>query len=146
MRQILCVLDFSESSRKVWEVAARIAIACTAHVIVIFPYRLIDYTHRGHITSLKLKLENEAKEKFLSLNDGLPDTQRVSHEFHAEIGFASDRISAHIRNNNVDMVIISQQHTTPSNEDKNFNLQHLLTNSKLPFVIVPEEVKAEASV
>lgn len=146
MRQILCVIDFSESAAKVWELAAKIAIACRAHLVVLFPYRLIDHSHRGDMTSLKLKLEKEAKEKFLSMKDQFPETKTVSYEFHAEIGFTSDRISAHIKANTIDMVIVGQQDTNPVNEIKNFNLHQLLTNSKLPFVIVPPEIKAEARV
>lgn len=146
MRQILCVIDFTESTGKVLEVAARIASACKAHLIVIFPYRLIDYGYQGNAASLKLKLESEAKEKFDNLRKKLPGMDKLSTEFQPEIGFISDRIKAHAAKDTIDMIIIGQDQTDSINETKGLNLQHLITHSKLPVVIVPVEVSAEANV
>ena len=146
MRQILCVIDFSESSKKVLELAARIAIACKAHLIVLFPYRLIGNDYEGSLASLKQKLEAEAKIKFDDLRSNVPDVNMLSFEFQPEIGFIADRIKAHINRekDSLDMVIVGQEQTTPNNDSKGINLQNLLTNSKLPFVIVPAEASTEA--
>jgi hypothetical protein len=148
MRQILCVIDFSESSQKILEVAARIAIAWKAHLMVLFPYRLIDYGYEGSLATLKMKLETEAREKFNSLKNKLPGAETLSFEFQPEIGFISDRIKAHVSKDKdiIDLVIVGQEQTSPNNDSKGFNLQNLLTNSKLPIVIVPAEVNAEANV
>lgn len=147
MRQILCVIDFSESSKKVLELAARFAVACKSHLTVLFPYRLIDHHHQGSLASLKQTLESEAREKFNTLRKTLPDESILSCEFQPEIGFISDRINAHVDRNKecIDMVIVGQEQTASSNDSKGFNLQNLLTNSRIPFVIVPTEVNAEAS-
>ena len=64
MKQMLCVIDGSESSRKVLEVAVKVANAFGAHLIVLFPYRLIPNGFGGDIPSLKAKIEKEAHEKF----------------------------------------------------------------------------------
>lgn len=148
MRQILCVIDFSDSSKKVLEVAARIAIACHAHLMVLFPYRLIDHGHQGSLASLKLRLETEAKEKFNDLKDKLPHAETLSFEFQPEIGFVSDRIKAHISRDKdyIDLVIVGQEQTTATSDSRGFNLHNLITNSGLPFVIVPAQVNTEASV
>ena len=145
MRQILCVIDFTDSGKKVLEVAARIAIACKAHLTVLFPYRLLDHSYQGSLASLKMKLETEAKEKFNSLRKNIPGADTISFDFQPEIGFASDRIKAHV-SDAIDMVIVGQQQTASINDSKGFNLQSLITDSRLPFVIVPSEVNAEASV
>ena len=148
MRQILCVIDLTDSSLKVLEVAARIAMACREHLIVLFPYRLIDYGYEGSLAALKLKLETEAKEKFSKLRTSLAATDGLSWEFQPEIGFMADRIKAHVtrENESIDMIIIGQEQTAAANDSKGFNLQHLITNSRLPFVIVPSEVTAVANV
>jgi len=146
MKQILCVIDFTESSGKVLEVAVRIAKACTARLIVLYPYRLLKNGYGGDIPSLKKKLETEAKENFDNLKRNLLDVENLSCEFEPEIGFIADRIDAYVRKNNVEMVIIGQHQTAGTNDLKSFNLQSLITNAKLPFVVVPAEVKAEASV
>jgi len=148
MRQILCVIDFTESSKKVFDVAAKIAIACKAHLTVLFPYRLIDHGYEGDLGSLKHKLETDATEKFNNLRNSLPNGDAFSYEFQPEIGFTADRIKAHVNKDkqSIDMVIVGQEQTDSNNDSKGFNLQNLITNSQLPFVIVPAEVNAEASV
>ena len=143
MKKILCVVDFAESTGKVLEVATRIAKAYDAHLIVLFPYRLIDYGYRGDIPSLKTKLEREAKEKFFDLKNKIPAMQEVSCEFQAEIGFISDRVSAHVRRNDLDMVIIGQQQNNLGTDSKGYNLHELISSSKLPFVVVPSEVRSK---
>jgi nucleotide-binding universal stress UspA family protein len=146
MKQILCVIDFSESAGRVWEVAAGIACACGAHLTVLFPYRLIDYNYHGDVPSLKKKLETEAKAKFISLKKSDPFTENIPCEFHAEIGFLADRVSAYVKKNNIDMVVIGQEHTSTGVDLKTFNLQDLIAASRLPFVIVPSKVSMEATV
>jgi nucleotide-binding universal stress UspA family protein len=143
MRRILCVIDFSESAAKVWDVAARIAAGCGADLIVLFPYRLIDYGHPGDPRSLKLKLEEEARQRFITLMEGTMGAKAIACEFHPEIGFVADRVSAHLKKSNIDMVVIGQQ---PAVEPKGFSVQSIISASRLPFVIVPTEVKAEVKV
>ncbi|MEX2232278.1 MAG: universal stress protein, partial [Cyclobacteriaceae bacterium] len=141
MSEILCVIDFTESSGTVLEVGARIAYACKAHLIVLFPYRLIDYGYRGDMGSLKFKLEAEAREKFHDLQKSIPTMETPTCEFHPEIGFIADRINSYVRKNKIDMVIVGQEQTVNTKDVKEFNLQHLIADSKVPFVIVPAEAK-----
>src|SRR5690606_15896070 len=135
----------SESAVKVLEVASRIAKAYAAHLIVLFPYRLITNGFEGDIPSLKRKLETEAKEKYEALKKTVAD-EPVSSEFVSEIGFVADRIAAHVNRKNIDMVVIGQQQTASNTDPRSFDLQKLIAASKLPFVIVPAEVNANASV
>lgn len=128
------------------EVAARIAIACKAHLIILFPYRLIDYGYQGDMAALKVKLESEARDKFNALRKNLPAADTLSCEFQPEIGFVSDRIKAHLNRESIDMIIVGQEQTIATNDIKGLNLQSLVSNSRLPVVIVPTEVDAEASV
>ena len=143
MRQILCVVDFTESAGSVLEVAALITKACGARLIVLFPYRLIINGFQGDIPSLKSKLETEAKEKFAQLKKNF--LHDVSCEFVSEIGFTADRIEAHAKGKHISMVVIGQQQTIATNDIKTFNLQKLIANSRLPFLIVPAEVSVEAN-
>jgi hypothetical protein len=143
MRPILCVIDLSESAVQVLEVAARMAYAYKSHLTILFPYRLIDNGYRGEISKLKAKLEQEAKEKFVSLKQQVSLLDHVSHEFQPEIGFPADRISSFIRRNKVVSVVISQRQANLMNEVSHVTLETLITNSKLPFMIVPEEIDVE---
>jgi hypothetical protein len=143
MRPILCVIDLTDKSVQVLEVAARMAYAYKSHLTVLFPYRLIDYGYKGEISKLKLKLEQEAKDKFQSLASHIHLLDQISYEFQPEIGFPADRISSFIRRNKIDSIVISQRQANLMNEVNNMTLQNLITNSKLPFTIVPEEIDVE---
>jgi hypothetical protein len=143
MRPILCVIDLSQSSVQVLEVAARMACAYRSHLIILFPYRLIDNSYNGEIFKLKAKLEQDAREKFLSFKKQVVVLDQVPHEFQPEIGFPADRINSFVRRSRIDSVVISQRQANLMNELNPAALQSLITNSKLPFMIVPEEVDVE---
>src|SRR5690349_15298176 len=141
MKEILCVVDFSGATGKVLEVAARIASACNAHLIVVYPYRLLlDPTHEGDMMSLKRKIEAQAREKFQFLRSTLEVLKDVSVDFQPEIGFLADRIHAYTRKKNIDMIIIGQPQAGSETDIRNLNFQDLISNSQLPFVIVPAEI------
>lgn len=143
MRPILCVVDLSEKSSQVLEVAARMAHAYRSHLTVLFPYRLIDRGYNVDVAKLKVKLEQEAREKFLEIKSHVPLLDQVQHEFQPEIGFPADRINSFVKRNKVDSVVISQRQAALMNEVNHSVLQSLITNSRLPFTIVPEEVDVE---
>lgn len=143
MRPILCVIDLSEMSTQVIEVAARMAYAYKTVLTILYPYRLIQEGYHGEILKLKLKLEQEAKEKFAALTKRIPLLSNVVYDFQPEIGFPYDRINAYVKRNKVEAVIISQRQANTINEINPSALQTLITSSKLPFTIVPEEIDAE---
>lgn len=143
MRPILCVIDLTQASVQVLEVAARMAYAYKSHLTILFPYRLIDNGYRGEISKLKSNLEQEAKENFSSLKDQVSLLDQLSFEFQPEIGFPADRINSFVRRNKIDSVVISQRQANLMNEVNHMALQNLITNSKLPFTIVPEDIDVE---
>lgn len=143
MRPILCVIDLTESSVKVLEVAARMAYAYKDHLTILFPYRLIDYGYKGDMAKLKAKLEQEARENFSLLKNQIVSMDQLLYEFQPEIGFPADRINSYVKRNKLDMIVISQRQANAINELNGMGLQNLITNSKLPFTIVPEETDAE---
>jgi nucleotide-binding universal stress UspA family protein len=145
MRPILCVVDLSESSVKVLEVAARMANANKTHLTILFPYRLISYAYKEDISKLKGKLEQEAREKFSVIQKQVEVLNNIFFEFQPEIGFAVDRINSYVRQNKVDMIVISQSQANAINEVNIMALQNLITSSKTPFTIVPAEINAEIS-
>lgn len=143
MRPILCVIDLAQTSVQVLKVAARMVYAYKSHLTILFPYRLIDHQHRGEILTLKIKLEQEANEKFTSLKIQVPLLDEISYDFQAEIGFPADRINSYVRRNKVDLVVLSQRQANQMNEVNPMALPNLITNSRLPFTIVPEKTDIE---
>jgi regulator of sirC expression with transglutaminase-like and TPR domain len=143
MRPILCVIDLTESAVKVLEVAASMAYAYKSHLTILFPYRLIDKEYWCEVSQLKGKLEQEAREKFVSFKTRVHVLDQVLHEFQPEIGFAADRITYFVKWNKVASVVISQRQANLMNEVNQVSFQSLIANSKLPFMIVPEEVDVD---
>jgi hypothetical protein len=138
MKPILCVIDLTESSVTVLKVAARIANAFKTRLTVLFPYRLIDYGYTGDLSKLKVKLVEEATEKFHNLKKEIGIINLITFEFQAEIGFASDRIMSNVKLKQPVMIVISQHQASIMNDLNSSVLEKLITNSKLPFIIVPE--------
>lgn len=143
MRSILCIVDLSESSVKVVEVAARMAYANKTHLTILFPYRLISYAYKEDVSKLKGKLEQDARDKFLEIQKQVELLNHLFFEFQPEIGFAVDRINSYVRQNKVDMIVISQSQANSINELNVMALQNLIANSKVPFTIVPQEIDME---
>jgi nucleotide-binding universal stress UspA family protein len=140
MRPILCVIDLTQASAQVLEVAARMASAYKSQMTILFPYRLINNGYNGEMSKLKAKLEQEAKEKFLSLKNDVALLDRIPYDFQPEIGFAADRINSFLNRNKVDLVVIGQHQANSMNEVNHTALQTLIAGSKLPFTIVPDEI------
>lgn len=140
MKPILCVIDLSESSANVLEVAAKMATLNKAYLIILFPYRLIDYGYKGDLGKLKAKLEQEARENFSLIKNQIASMNDLSYEFQPEIGFAGDRINSFVKKIDLDMIIISQRQANTISEINGMALQHLITNSQIPFTIVPEKI------
>jgi hypothetical protein len=142
MRPILCVIDLSKSAADVVEVASSIASECSAHLIVLFAYRLIGHETSADIPRMKRDLDAEAKAKFdelegsvLSLHPGL------SFEFNAEVGFISDRVNFHIRKNKVGMIVMSP---SPGGHFQDYGTLHqFIEQYHIPVVLVPEHVDVE---
>jgi|GEM_PF-1866487 nucleotide-binding universal stress UspA family protein len=134
MKQILCVVDLTESTGRVLDVSATIATACRAHLRILYPYRLLSFGYDGNMTGVRQRLEAEARKKFEDFKQHVPTLDSVSYEFLPEIGFLSDRINAHVNRHDVDMIIISQDQ---SDDKKNFDLQEFIRQAQLPFIIVP---------
>lgn len=84
MKPILCVIDLTESAL-VLEVAARIAYAHKSPLAILFPYRLINDGFKGEISRLKSMLEQEGRDKFLSLKKQISLLDHVSYDFQPEI-------------------------------------------------------------
>lgn len=142
MKQILGVVDFSEATEKVLEVAADLANTNKANLIVLFPYRLIHEDLGGDMVSLKKKLESEARIKFQVLRDNLHSLEKTPREFHPEIGFLAGRLSSYLAKKNIDMVVIGERQMNEANNKHSPDLQNLISASTIPFVIVPGQISA----
>jgi hypothetical protein len=88
-------------------------------------------------------MDNKAKTKFQEFNRYLLQNA-IAYEFQPEIGFSADRISSYAKGNSIGMVIISENQAYDINEDRAVTLRQFITEMKLPFLIIPDEVNVHA--
>lgn len=125
------------------EVAARMAYANKTHLAILYPYRLINNGFRDDVSKLKTKLEQDARETFDSIGKHVEALKLIAFDFHPEIGFAADRITSYLRRIKVDMIIIGQPQADAIGDANGLVLRNLISVSKVPFTIVPEEIDTE---
>jgi hypothetical protein len=143
MKPILCVVDLKEPCRKVVEIAASISSKCHAQLIILFSYRLINLGAESDMSTVKFTMDSKAKNKFNEFNQYLLQNE-IAYEFQSEIGFSADRISSYAKRNSIGMVIIGESQANNIKDDTSFTLGEFITDMKLPFLIVPDEVNVEA--
>jgi hypothetical protein len=143
MRPILCVVDLTDSTGKVLKVAARAALAHKSRLNILFPYRLIDYGYKGEISFIRKSIEEKASSDFAQIKEQVSALDQVAYEFKPGIGFTADVITAHIKRNKTEMIIIGHRQANAINETYGMTLENLISNLKLPFTIVPEEADIE---
>lgn len=139
MKSILCVTDLTDSAVNVLGKATEMARAIQAHVVILFPYRLIGKNYSGNMAKLREELEQEAHDKFEELKHTVSGLDSLTYDFHPEIGFPVDQIKTYLQTTDVDMVAISQAQANSINETNSNSLQQLIAHSRLPFLIIPEK-------
>jgi hypothetical protein len=137
--QILCAMDFSESSIQALQWAYRLAKSGKLPLTVLYSYRLLQTGKLNDIVSFRRQTEEESKKKFAEwektvLAADLPVT------FVAEIGFFSDTIENYIRKNAGTLVVVSENMAQSIYDHKGQSLPHFLKGLQVPLLIVPDKV------
>lgn len=135
-KNILCALDFSESSLQALKWTLTMAKLTHSQITVLFCYRLIGENDQ-ETSDLKKNMENDAIRKFNDIEKTMIKGLDVSYEFITEVGFFSFRIETFIRKSPVGLLVMGNSIIQNFNEYKNLSFEHFLTSSKVPIVIVP---------
>ena len=131
-KTILCPIDFSESSIHALKWAVELSARYNCHLTVLYPYRLLQ-APKEDVLQLKKKNEESAIQKFESLEKDYINGKVISFDFTPEVGFLADRIEDHLRRNSILMMVIGKNMNSASQE----NLGDLITNVKVPVVVIP---------
>ncbi len=130
---ILCVIDFSASSRKALQWAIADARKSHAHVTVLYPYRLKGPQNGETVMDMRKKIEAEAQLSFGQLEKDLLSSAQVSYDFKSEVGFLADRVEEHSKNHHVNFLVLDKELRTNHRE----SFDDLVENTTVPVVIVP---------
>ncbi|MBL7870473.1 MAG: universal stress protein [Cyclobacteriaceae bacterium] len=131
MTQILCTIDFTESSRDALRWAAMLTKQLKAHLTILYTFRLIKMPFEEAV-GLKKKMEVEAKDNFTQIEKEILKGSGVSYDFKVEVGFVVHRIEELIKNQTIDFLIIDKR--IPGNKEA---LDELIAKVSVPMVLVP---------
>lgn len=135
--QILCAIDFSESSAAALKWANKIAKDSNAALAVLYSYRLLQTGKLNDIVSFKKKTEEDSRRKFAEL-EKIVFSGEVPTSFITEIGFFSDNIENFIRKNPMTLVVLSESMANTIYDHKGQSLVHFLKSLRVPLLIVPD--------
>jgi len=134
---ILCVIDFSETSKDALKMALAIADSTKSRLTVLYPYRLNQPMNVPSIADWKKSIEADAKSSFNRMTKTLLNESQVAWEFKPEVGFVDDRIEAFTEKNSVRIVVVGAELARNSDGA----LIETLDRLKCPLLIVPKNLK-----
>ncbi|MCZ8216093.1 MAG: universal stress protein, partial [Cyclobacteriaceae bacterium] len=133
-KAILCMVDFSVNTEKVLKWAAEDALDHKASLSILYPYRL-KFQRAGEQKPLaKKQQESEALESFEKIRATIPILKQVPHTFLVEVGFATDRLEAHMNDEGMSLIVLSREMARTVENDSNWNA--LLNRLTVPVVLV----------
>ncbi len=130
---VLCVIDFSESSKKALQWAVENARSNQSHLTVLYPYRLTQARHGENILAFRRKIEDEANQNFKILEKDLLLNKQISYDFKTEVGFIADRVEEHSKNHPINFLVVNNN--VRMNNKESFD--DLMENMQVPVVIIP---------
>ena len=137
-KNILCAIDFSESSLQALQWTMGMAQLTKSQVTVLFCYRLISQQGDEEIAYLKRKTEADALKRFKALEKESTGWKPVPYEFVTEVGFFPSRIELALRKNPANLLVLGNSIIADFNEYKNLTFEQFLMTAKVPVVVVPE--------
>jgi nucleotide-binding universal stress UspA family protein len=128
------MVDFSVSTEKVLKWAAEDALDHKASLSILYPYRL-KFQRAGEQKPLaKKQQETEALESFEKIKAAIPILKQVPHTLLIEVGFATDRLEAHMNDEGMSLIVLSRDMARTVENDSNWNT--LLNRLTVPVVLV----------
>lgn len=131
-KSILCTTDFSEPSRRALEWAIDFSKKEGSDLTILYTYRLTKNVPEELVT-WKKKVEEEARKKFTAFEGEYLKEIGIKYEFKIEVGFVTDRIEDHAKNNPLRFIVIDRGMCTRNKE----TFDDLFENINVPVVIIP---------
>ena len=129
---IICTVDFSESSKDALRWAVSLAKLLKTQLTVLYTYRLLN-SENGEAIELRKKTEDNALQKFSSLEKEILSDSGVSYEFKVEVGFVSNRVKHYAKKDAVSFVVMGNKMNASNKE----TFDELAETIQVPLVIVP---------
>lgn len=82
---------------------------------------------------MKKVIEDEARQKFQAIEKEYLAKTGIAYDFKIEIGFVSDRIEDHAKNNALNFVVMDKHVRANSNE----TIEELIERVHVPILLIP---------
>lgn len=135
MREFLCAVDFSESSKRALTTAMDVAIQYDSLLTVCHNYRLLPNRNETEVQEFKNLMENKARTQFEAM-EPLLKSGSISYRFMTYIGFLGDGIRMMHRKNPLGLLVISQELLREISEHEE-GFSYFLEKVPVPALIVP---------
>jgi len=129
---ILCPIDFSEQSKTTLKWAARFSTEQACGLTILFTYRIMKGS--DDLVAWKNKVEADAVQKFITLEQEWLKASGVHYSFLMEVGFMNDRVEAFVKKNPIRYLVLDR--TGYADRDA---FDHMVSHLKAPLVIVPQD-------
>ena len=130
---ILCVIDFSDSSRKTLQWAIDNASETKSRLTVLYPYRLMKLQNGESAFEMRKKIEDEARLRFHELETELLADAQIPYEFKTEVGFLANRVEAHSKTQGVNVLVVNRDLKASHKE----SFDDLVDRTQIPVIIIP---------
>lgn len=135
MRECLCAVDFSESSRRALTTARDVAIQYGSSLTVCHTYRLLPNQTATEVQEFKELMENNARVQFEAM-EPLLKAGSIAYRFTTNIGFLGDGVRIMHRKTPVGLLVISQELFREISEHEE-GFSYFLNKVAVPVLIVP---------
>jgi Universal stress protein family len=129
---ILCMTDFSESSKGALTWSVSLAQVLGTNLTILFTYRLLN-SNNGEVIELRKKIEENARVNFATVEKELLTGKGVKYDFKIEVGFVSNRVKDYANKNAASFIVIGNKMNSGNKE----SFDELAANIQVPLVIVP---------
>lgn len=129
--EILCPIDFSESSIEALKCSIRLAKKMKSKLTILYTYRL--FKQNGEALAQRRRIEEDAAKKFEALEQELLKTSGLSYQFSTEIGFVEGRIGEHARSSKISFLVMADEMRKKISD----SFDQLVSQIHVPLVIVP---------
>jgi hypothetical protein len=129
--EILCPIDFSESSIEALKCSIRLAKKMKSKLTILYTYRL--FKQNGEVMAERRRIEEEAAKRFNALEEELLKNSGLSYQFSTEIGFVEGRIGEHARSTKISFLVMADEMRKKIHD----SFDELVSQTHVPLVIVP---------
>lgn len=130
---ILCVIDFSDSSKKTLQWAIDNASKSRSHLTILYPYRLKKPENGESVMDMRKKIEDEARARFHELENDLLVGASIAYDFKTEVGFLANRVEAHSKSQGIIFVVVNRD----LKSRHSYSFDDLVEHTQIPVVIIP---------